>query len=290
VKRYPFFLLCLCVAFHAHAACVVIDDAGKKIDLAAPAKRIISLAPDLTEILFTVGASEQLAGVIEGSDYPLAAQKLPRVGNYSGIDVERILLFHPDLIVTWGNTFSRQLTVFAKQGIPIYTAESHRLEDVPRQIKNMGCLTGMQAKAADAAAHFSERLGKLKAQYSTQKKVKVFYQIGSYSLITINKDSWINQVITLCGGENVFADVKTIAPEVSWEAVVMANPQVIISDATISNWKERWQSWPEISAVKQQQLFSVNPDIVERAGPRLLNGAVRICEILDKTRTIHVKE
>ena len=134
------------------------------------------------------------------------------------------------------------------------------------------------------ADNFSQRLHALRQQYSRQKALPVFYQIGSYSLITINKDSWIHEVITLCGGRNIFAEAKSIAPEVNWESVVVANPQVIISDATNADWKIRWQKWHNVSAVKNQQLFAINPDLLSRAGPRLLDGALQVCEFLQKAR------
>lgn len=274
----------LCLSSSVYAACTVVDDAGKTISLAKPASRIVSLAPDLTEILFAIGAGQQVVGVIEGSDFPPAAQKIPHMGSYSGIDVERILLLHPDLIVTWGQIFSRQLAPIATLGIPIYMAESHQLIDIPRTIKQLGCLTATQNKAEQVATSFSQRLNELQKKYMMQKKVTVFYQLGDYSLLTINKESWINQAITLCGGQNIFANAKTIAPEISWEAVVVANPQVIISDATTASWQKPWAAWPDMIAVKQHMLFTIHPDLIERAGPRLVNGVQLMCAYIAKAR------
>lgn len=269
---------------HAYPACTLIDDVGKSIHLTSPAQRIISLAPDLTENLFSIGAGSHIKGAIAGSDYPAAAQNIPRIGSFTGIDLERILQLHPDLVVTWSNTFSRPLTVLEKLGIPVYTTNPHQLEDIFRTLNHLGCLTGMQAAAKRAAELFAQRLATLSQRYAAQEKVTVFYQIGAYSLITINRSSWINQVITLCGGQNVFANARTVAPEISWEAVITANPQVIISDATTTDWKKPWLAWPIMRAVRDHFLFRIHPDLLERASPRLLEGASELCQDLAVAR------
>ncbi|MBV9575259.1 MAG: cobalamin-binding protein [Gammaproteobacteria bacterium] len=284
-RKYLLLLFLLVgLATQVYATCIVTDDIGKQIHLTKPAQRIISLAPDLTENLFAIGAGQFVKGVIEGSDFPIEAQKILSVGSFTGIDLERILFLHPDLIVTWSNTFSLQLAFFKQLNIPIYTANPHQLEDIPHTLNNLGCLTGNTLQAAHEAQIFSHRLTALSQQYAARKKITVFYQIGNYSLITINKNSWINQVITLCGGQNVFANAATIAPEISWESVVVANPQVIISDMTTANWKKSWLSWPEIRAVQHHFLFNIPPDLMERASPRLLNGASQLCQYLEMAR------
>ena len=287
-KIFPYFLalLFLSVSSFVHAACTVIDDAGHSIHLAKPAARIISLAPDITETLFAIGAGHQVVAVIGGSDYPSAARSLPSVGSYSGVDLEKIVALHPDLIVTWSYAFARQLAALKTFGIAVYTTKPQQLEDIPRTMKNLGCLAGAEKSANQAAEQFAARLARLRRNYQAKKEITVFYQIGSYSLMTINKDSWINQAITLCGGRNLFAGSKTIAPEVSWEAVISANPQVIINSAADETWQARWQKWPEITAVKNHLLFSIHPDLIERAGPRVLDGVQQICLSLQQAREL----
>lgn len=267
-----------------NAACTVTDDAGTLIHLNQAAKRIISLAPDITENLFAIGAGDHLVGVVSGSDYPEKARRILQVGSYRGLDLERIISLHPDLIVTWRYAFSRQLAILKKAGIPIYMTEPRKLEDIPKTMQSLGCLTATAKQAKQAARAYSNRLLALKKQYQTPQHLSVFYQIGAYSLFTINKDSWINQALNLCGGKNIFANAKTVSPAVSLEAVVLANPDVIISDAEKTNWQKRWAAWPSISAVKHHALFTVSPDLVDRAGPRLLEGVVQVCESLQRAR------
>jgi iron complex transport system substrate-binding protein len=287
MQKIGFFLIAMLGLVPAYAACVIKDDAGEIIQLKQPAKRIISLAPDITETLFAIGAGQQVMAVMSGSDYPPAARQLPIIGSYSGIDLERMVSMRPDLIVTWSNTFARQLKVLKKSGIAIYTVEPRHLEDIPRTMKNLACLTGTKERAHEVAAIFSEGLTKLSQQYQSQTPISVFYQIGAYSLITINKESWINQALTLCGGKNIFADANMIAPQVSWEAVITRNPQVIMSGENDDAWKTRWQRWTSLRAVKNQFLFSVPPDLLHRAGPRLVEGVAKVCADLQQVRAKH---
>ena len=269
---------------HTMAACKVTDDAGSEIHLSQPARRIISLAPDITETLFAIGAGDHVIGVMQGSDYPEAAKKIPVTGSYTGLDMEKIISLHPDLIVTWGKVFSRQLSTFKKMGIPVYSSEPRQLNDVTQTMQNLGCLTGQQQSADQEVKRYENRLAELTKRYSRKKNITVFFQIGSYSLITINHESWINQAMTLCGGKNVFAHATLAAPEVTWEAVVQANPQVIISDVINSDWTSRWAKWSVISAVKNKKLYSIHPDVIERASPRLLDGVEQMCEAIEQAR------
>lgn len=285
--RCLFLTLCLCLGMISCAySCGVIDDAGNTIQLKQAAQRIISLAPDITETLFAIGAGPQIVGVLAGSDYPPAAQKLPQVGTYNGIDLEKIIALHPDLIIGWKPMFARQLAQLKTFHIPIYISDPHRLEDLPLIFQRLGCLTGKAMRAGQVAKNFSEKLNILQKKYTQQTPVTVFFQIGEYALFTINRDSWINQVIDLCGGRNVFANAQFLAPKVSWEALVVANPQVILCDAPDTHWRDSWRAFPMIRAVKMQQFYDIKPDGIERASPRLIQGVQEICMALQKTRNL----
>lgn len=264
------------------ASCEVTDDAGHHLKLPHPAKRIVVLAPDLVEDMFAIGAGSQVIAVVKGSDYPRAANKILQVGSYSGIDLERIVTLKPDLIIAWKYGFTRQIAVLRELGFPVYISAPSKLEDVPHLLQQLGCLTGKTASADAAAREFEQSISQLAAV--KRKPLKVFFQIDTYTLQTINQDSWINQVLALCGGQNVFADANIIAPVVSREAVFVANPDVILNDSTNDSWKKTWQSWPEIQAVKSQHLYTVTPDLIARAGPRLVKGARQVCDYLDAAR------
>jgi iron complex transport system substrate-binding protein len=151
-----------------------------------------------------------------------------------------------------------------------------------------GCMTGHVQIASKTAQAFSKRLQKIKQHYQDLHSVPVFYQIGSYGLMTINKESWINQMIVSCGGHNVFADAKTAAPEIGWEAMLAADPHVVIAGALGNHWRKPWMKWDSIYAVKHYQFYTINPDLVERAGPRILEGMAAMCAAIDSARNIGV--
>ncbi|EKD71633.1 MAG: hypothetical protein ACD_46C00139G0001, partial [uncultured bacterium] len=259
------------------ANCTVTDDLGKTIQLKQPAQRVMVLSPDLTEIMYAIGAEKNIVGVISGSDYPKEAKNKLVIGSYTGLDMERIISLHPDLIITWQGNFLRQLRVLASMNIPVYTNYPKQLEDVVKTMKNLACLTNSHEKAKLAIQQYKKKLLLIREQYQQQKPVTVFYQMGGYALMTVNQNSWINQAIAICGGKNIFANAHSIAPEVSMESVIAANPAVIISDAEGMDWQSRWQHWPQLKAVSNHALFTISPDLISRAGPRLIEGAQQIC-------------
>ncbi|MDR3477940.1 MAG: cobalamin-binding protein [Gammaproteobacteria bacterium] len=275
---FAFFFFCVS-AFSPTIACEVQDDAGRIIQLSRPATRIISLAPDLTELLFAVGAGHQIVGVVRGSDFPDEARALPVVATYNSLNEEAILALHPDLIVVWLGNSAVQRERLSRGTVPVFFSHQRDLSDVPKTMRKLGCLAGTQKDANLAAAHFSKQLAKLRQQYHDQRKLSVFYQVSSRPLMTINHESWINQVITLCGGQNIFADVKAVAPVINREALILADPDVIMG-ADVSEWR----AWPILRSVQNKHLFAVSPDLLERAGPRLLQGVAKVCRDLATTR------
>lgn len=260
-------------------ACTVVDDQKHVLTLPQPAKRIISLAPDLTELLFAAGAGHKIVGVMHGSDYPPLAKKMTQVASYNQIDAEKIVALHPDLVVVWAQGgIAEQVK---KLGIPVYVSEQHALTDIPATLQRLGCLAGTQQQADQAAAQFTQHYETLKKHYSQPKNIKVFYQVGSRPLMTISKNSWISDVITLCGGKNIFADLHGAAPSVDVEAVLKANPDVIVASEGERDWQKQWERWPQINAVKYHRLFTINSDLLERASPRILTGAEQMCRWLE---------
>lgn len=260
----------LCIA-QVYAACTVTDDAGHVIALRNPAKRVIVLAPDLVEDVFAIGAGDRIVGVINGSDYPAAALKIPVVGSYSGIDVERVVALQPDLIITWQYAFPRQMRLLHA---PVFVAAPKQLTDVPRLLQQLGCLLGREQAAQTAAQRFTNEL---RAMKRADKRPAVFIQLDEDRLITINKDSWINQAIEWCGGVNVFANAATISPEINREDILNANPDIILGVSKDDRWQQHWQRWPLVAAVKHKRLYTLHPDWISRAGPRLVLGVREIC-------------
>lgn len=278
-----FILIALFLLFLIRAnliwACEVIDDTGQIIRLQHPAQRIISLAPDLTEILFAAGAGNNIIGVVKDSDYPDATKKIPIIATYNSIDLEKIAIMHPDLIVAWTET--SYLSPLKKLGIPIYLSHPRHLTDIADSMQRLGCLAGTEKQAGIAANQYLQRYHLLQKKYRSSKTVTVFYQVWPQPLMTITKNSWINEVISFCGGKNIFADLNGVAPEINIESVIVNNPDVIIG--TRQDSLKQWQAWPQLTAVKTKRLLMINSDLIERASPRILNGIEEMCQSLKST-------
>jgi len=286
--RFPAFLLLL-LWLPVQAAVSVIDDAGLEVTLEAPAQRIISLAPHITELLFAAGAGTQLAGVSEFSDHPEAARAIALIGGGGGLDVEAITALRPDLVVAWqsGNPEAaiRQLRSL---GIPVFISEPRHLDDVPATLLRLGQLAGTEAEAGAQAAAFTERHADLARRYAGQAVVRVFYQVWDRPLMTVNGEHLISDVIRLCGGSNVFSGLPALAPQVDVEAVLAADPEVIIvgSDAAgPAPELQAWRAWPTLQAVAQGRLYSVQRELLVRHSPRILDGAGQLCGILEQVRS-----
>ncbi len=276
----------------ARNAITVIDDVGRTVTLPAPARRVISVAPHATELLYAAGGGAAMVGAVSYSDYPEAARALPRVGDNRSLDLERIVALKPDLIVVWrhGNA-DRQTAQLAALGIPLYFSEPKRLDDVAVSLDKLGRLLGTREQADRAAADYRQRIAALRARYAARPPVTVFLQIWDRPLTTLNGAQIVSDVLTLCGGRNVFAALQPVAPTVSDEAVLAANPEAIVataqgataSDASLPSL-DRWRRWPSLAAVARSNLFAVDGDWLTRPTPRLALGAEQVCRDLETAR------
>ena len=286
MKKRLFWLLCL--ALPVRAEIVVTDDTGATLRLKEPARRIVSLAPHVTETLFAAGAGARLVGAVEYSDYPEAAQKLARVGGYSKLDLEAVAALKPDLAVGWasGNA-PAHIEKLRALGIPVYLSQPERIGDVAKSLERFGELAGTQAAAREAAAAFRTRLQALRDRYGTRPKVRTFYQIWRQPLMTVGGGQVISDAIRLCGGENIFADLKPLAPKVTVEAVLAADPEAIVASGmgeSRPEWLDDWRQWKTLTAVKRDNLFFVPPDLIQRHTPRIVEGAEILCAHLETAR------
>ncbi len=281
-------LLALGLLVNPARAVTVIDDAGNEITLEQPAQRIISLAPSLTELAYAAGAGDKLVGVIEYSDYPPAAQALPRVGRYDLLDTETIVAMQPDLVLAWLTGNPRTTVARLRElGLTVYIAEPKELESIPSHLQRLGALAGTDAAASAAIADFASTLADLRSRYSDLEPVRTFYQVWNGPVITAGGNELINDIITLCGGDNVFADLSLVAPKVSTEAVLTTLPQAIFgsgADAERPDWLDDWQDWPVLPAVALGNVFHIPPALVQRHTPRALQGAAMMCEQLQTAR------
>ena len=272
----------------ARAEIHVTDDSGRTVRLARPAQRIVTLAPHMAETLYAAGAGERLVGTVEFSDYPPEAQKVRRVGGYSRVDLETVAALKPDLVIGWesGNA-PATLDALRALGLTVYVSQPDRIEDVAREIERFGQLAGTESVAQPKAAELRRRQAALQREYAGRPTVRVFYQIWKQPLATIGGKQIISSVIRLCGGENVFAAQGSLAPTVSVEAVIAANPEAIVAsgmDAARPEWLDDWKRWPTIAAVARDNLFFVPPELIQRHTPRLVDGAEILCRQLESAR------
>lgn len=275
-------------AFGAASPVTVIDSAGRSVSLAAPAQRIVALAPHIVENVFSAGAGGQLVGAVSYSNYPPQASQIPVVGGFHSFSLEAIIALQPDLVLMWASgNGDNDLATLEKLGIAVYVNEPKKLEDIAITIKNIGVLSGHAVSAAATANLYLQKLAEIRRQYSQLQPLSVFYQVWNQPLYTINGEHMISELIELCGGRNIFADTRVLAPKVSLEAVIQRNPEVIIAsgmDEARPEWLDEWQRFPQLQAVANHNLYFVPPDILQRHTIRLLQGAQGICQSLQQAR------
>ena len=267
----------------------VVDDAGREVRLAAPAQRIVSLAPHLTELLFAAGAGERLVGVSEHSSYPPEARRLPGVGGGAGLDLEAIIALQPDLVVAWqsGNS-AGQLAQLERLGLVLFYSEPDQIDAVATTLERLGVLAGTATQGSEAAQAYRDGVERLAQRFSGRKPVSVFYQIWERPLMTISGAHMISAWLRLCGGANVFAGLPDLAPTVSLEAVLAADPQVIIAGrypGKSGDWQRPWRVWSELRAVAGDHLYTVPAEMMERHTPRALVAAEELCEYIERARS-----
>ena len=273
----------------AMAASVTIkDDLGKTVALPAPATRIVTLSPSVVELVYAVGAGDKIVGTVEYSDYPASALNIPRVGGHSKLDLEAIIAAKPDLVIAWESGNSPTAIEKIRQlGIPVFMSQPHKMTDIPGEIERIGVLTATEPVAKKSANDFRKRYQALAAKYRGRSPVTVFYQVWQNPLITIGGQQIMSDAITLCRGENIFASLKPLAPRVSFEAVIAANPEAIITSGMADQNAEMldaWKRWPNLTATQRNNFFFIQSDLMNRSGPRILDGTQLLCEALQTAR------
>nr|WP_315260532.1 cobalamin-binding protein [uncultured Duganella sp.] len=281
------FAATLLAAVAANAAPITVrDDDGKSVTLQKPAQRIISLSPHVTELLFAAGAGDKIVGTVTYSDFPEAAKNIPRVSDNRLIDMERVAAMRPDLIVIWMHGgFERQIDGLRQLGIPLFHSEPTKLDGIADNVVRLGQLAGTEAVANPAAAEIRTQFAALTKEYANRPPVRVFYQVWDKPLYTLSGSAIVSDSIRLCGGVNIFADLKVTAPVVSMEAVLLANPEAIFGTLE-KNYAsvDLWKPYPNMLAVKNNNLFRLQRDLLYRAGPRMVAGTRELCAKIEEAR------
>lgn len=267
-----------------------IDQLGRSVNLPDPPRRIVSLAPSITEILYALQMESRLVGATQFSDYPHAAVKLPKVGSYVRLDVEKIVSLKPDLCIAVkdGNP-EHIIRKLESLGIAVYAVDPRNLTAVRDTVVEMGNILGAgpQAKTIAAAMDSSIKTVRDKLSHVTHQP-GVFFQIGVSPIVSTGTHTFIHELITMAGGNNL-AQGSTPYPRYSKEQVIGMRPEVIIitsmaRKAVFEQVKAQWQQWRDLPAVKNNRIHLVDSDIFDRASPRLVEGLAVLARLIHPKR------
>lgn len=264
-------------------ACSVPHEPPTALDSAA---RIVTFSPHLAELVFAAGAGEQLVGVSAFSNYPAAVLSLPVVGDAFMIDLEQLALLHADLLLVWeSGTPARVVDELRARGYRVEIVRTRRLQDVSNALRQIGTLTGHTEKGELAARDFEQGLRRLADDNAGLSGIRVFYQVSRQPIYTVNGGHYVSELIGLCGGSNIFADLGELAPLVSEEAVLGRDPEILLAaDAGGDQPFADWARWPAMSANRFANHFLVAADWIGRPGPRLVDAGREVCARLQQGR------
>lgn len=264
------------------------DDDGRTVTLGAPARRIVSVAPHATELLFAAGAGDRVVATVRWGDYPDAAKRLPVVGDAHSLDLERILALKPDLIVVWmhGNS-AQQIERLRALKLPLFHSEPHSLDQIGESLRRLGVLAGTSAAADAAAQAYAGELAALRARYARRPPLRVFYQVWHQPLLTLNDQHPIADMIRGCGGVNIFGNEAALVPTVSVEAVLARRPQVLAAsnvDPATDQTLAPWRALKQFEPVQRHAVVTVPADLIARSTPRALQAMRLLCEGFEQVR------
>lgn len=281
-------LFVFCAASLQAAPLSFTDDSGTTLIFVTPPQRIISLAPNLTELAYAAGLGDKLVAVTAYSDYPPEAKRLPLVGDAFRLDWERLLSLKPDLVLGWQSGLSaRDRAMFGKLGLRLLVLEPRHLDDIPKTLRLLGQVGGAGELAEASAREFERQRDGLRLQYAARAPMRAYFQIADAPLLTVNGDHIISDVLRLCGAENVFAAAPLLTPTISAEALLAARPDVLFAlgerPRQMEDVLRTWRTLP-LPAIKQQRYGFIESDLMSRASPRILQGVATVCQQIAAAR------
>jgi iron complex transport system substrate-binding protein len=284
-------LACQLASATVLAATTVMDDTGQRVTLSSPPQRIISLAPSATEMLFAAGAGNRLIATVDFSDEPVAAKRVPRIGDVTAIDMERLVALHPDLVVAWpGGGNPAQIEKIAQLGIPIYRQQVNRLADLPGSLRRLGVLTSEESTAEQAARALSAEIARITREYGGASRVAgaappptVLLEVWNRPIYTVGGGHLMSDALTSCGVRNVFGDLKELGPVIGTEAVIARNPDIIVAAAPPgegASWLAEWKRFGSLNAVRTGRLIAFEDQRLNRLGPSAVLATEALCKAL----------
>jgi iron complex transport system substrate-binding protein len=278
--------IAFCITTSTAASITLKDDLDRTVELKQPAQRIVTLAPSLTELVFSVGAGSRVVGVSAYSDYPPEAKKLPQVSTAAAFSIEAIAALKPDLVLAWRDSVRREdIERLTSLGAVVFVAHSRNFEDVPRLLVAIGALAGTDG--AKPAAEYQAKLARVRRDYAGRPKLTAILEIWNRPLTTIAGRHFMNEALEICGATNVFQDLPGIAPVVPWEEVYRRDPQVVVgasSAASLEEFRANWRERPTLAAVQSDRLVFVDADRIQRLTARTPDGIADLCQAIARVR------
>ncbi|MCK9685923.1 cobalamin-binding protein [Scleromatobacter humisilvae] len=265
----------------------IVDDAGHEVVLSHPARRIVALAPHLTELVYAAGAGEQLVAVGKFSDFPLEARSKPVISDAFAVNYEALAQLRPDLVLVWGSgTAERTKAKLRSLGVPVYEIEIRSVAGLADTLRSIGRLAGTDGVAQARAQAISNDWAALQSAYAGRRPVRVFYQLWDAPLMTLSNQHLIASAISACGGSNVFGELSTLTATVSWEVAVQRDPELVLTGGAPGEAAKpgRWAEFAQVSATKHGEFASIEGDLIARSGPRFVDGARELCMAVDRAR------
>lgn len=246
-------------------------------------ERVVSLAPALNEIMLELGAGAQLVGVLGTHDRPAALADVPSVGEYGQLNMETLLSLRPQLVLLWPDSISAaQRQQLLQLGLELYEVQPHNLDELADQVAALAQRVGHAERGQQLAEAFRQQLGVLRQRYQRSSPLRVFYQVWDKPLYTLGGGQVVSDALAVCGAENLFAELTLAAPQISLEAVLARDPDVILTSEP--QLLAAWQAWPQLQAVQRGQVWAIPDRGLERPSLQMLRATEQLCELLAKAR------
>lgn len=262
---------------------VLTDDAGGKITLSQPANRVVSLAPANTEIVFALGGKEKLVGVTTYCDYPEEAKQKEKIGDFANPNVEKIISLKPQVVLATGGVQKGVVERLNKFKIKVFVVDPKNFKGLYADIEKVGKIIGQETEAARLVEKMKKKVEEVKAKVQGRPRVRVFFEIYSQPLMTAGKNTFINDMIEIAGGENIGAKAGEGYPQFSEEQLVRDNPDVYLAvKGSMNNPEElkKRTGYSDLKAVKEGKVFVIDDNLVTRPGPRLIDGLIEVAKAL----------
>jgi iron complex transport system substrate-binding protein len=267
-----------------------VDDTGAKITLAGPARRIVSLSPGATELLFAAGAGDRIVATVTGADEPASARRIERIGDANAIIYPRLSALKPDVVIVWHDLINTGIVdSLVKLRIPVYRVSVRGLADLPGTVRRLGALAGTGAAAETGARGLEAKVARLPPKPAAliapgaRPPLRAFFMKWAEPLYTVGSRHVMSDALARCGARSIFDDIDFPVPIVEFKEIRKRDPEVILMAAppvTARDWRERWAGFPDVDAVAKRQMLAYTDPRLDRMGPTALDAVADLCKLI----------